>query len=286
MSPSCDLPEAVDPRRLAEILQQIADAAIVQLVAEAQPRRSSRAHSAPRPHVDLAQFPADLTSRDIARALGADRSDIRHLSEQVDKERSGANDRRISAGRERCSAGRSNCLLLRCTRAAARGRAMCSHHDSEPPEQQAFVRDLRLTEAELWHRVDGRVLQLLYRSEDVLTTVARADDVDALRTAVETLAAEVASLLQKVELREQNAPGQEWFTVKEAAAYVRRPASAVSRAAREGALRGTKASVGARWSFGRTDLDDWLERGRVAQTPRSRRAASELALSRRRRVGP
>lgn len=56
-----------------------------------------------------------------------------------------------------------------------------------------------------------------------------------------------------------------WLTLDEAAAYVRLHPDTVRKAAQAGRLSGCKTSAGrnAEWRFTRTNLDDWLESGRM-----------------------
>jgi excisionase family DNA binding protein len=59
-----------------------------------------------------------------------------------------------------------------------------------------------------------------------------------------------------------------WMTAKEAAEYARMSVRTVYEHAEDGRLSGVKTTPGeprSKWLFRRSDVDRWLERGRVAR---------------------
>lgn len=65
-----------------------------------------------------------------------------------------------------------------------------------------------------------------------------------------------------------------WLNSKEAAEYARVSPGVIRDAAQEGHLSGVKVSPGSaksEWRFKDTDIDRWLERGRVGVVPVPRR---------------
>lgn len=66
----------------------------------------------------------------------------------------------------------------------------------------------------------------------------------------------------------------EWLTSAEAAVYARVTLNTIRDAAERGDLSGTKmtpGSIRSQWRFRHTDVDEWLERGRVTNVRRPRR---------------